>query len=118
MAGAYEGRAGRTYANRADMTAGAQAVRAGASQEYGQRKQLEDQQRAMPLPLVGRQGPVVRPSEMPNEPVTTGLPGGPGAGPEALAALSPLDELRVAYATHPNEDLRRLIERLERKGIR
>lgn len=31
--------------------------------------------------------PFTRPTERPNEPVTHGLPGGPGAGPEALTGV-------------------------------
>lgn len=38
-------------------------------------------------PMVGANGPLTRPSERPNEPVTHGLPVGPGAGPEALQGV-------------------------------
>lgn len=38
-------------------------------------------------PMVGSNGPLTRPSERPNEPVTHGLPVGPGAGPEALQGV-------------------------------
>lgn len=31
--------------------------------------------------------PFTRPTERPNEPLTHGLPGGPGAGPEALTGV-------------------------------
>lgn len=37
--------------------------------------------------LVGASGPLDRPTERPNEPVTHGLPMGPGAGPEALTGV-------------------------------
>ena len=37
--------------------------------------------------MVGANGPLTRPSERPNEPVTHGLPVGPGAGPEALQGV-------------------------------
>ena len=42
---------------------------------------------AMGSPLVGAAGPLDRPTERPNEPVTHGLPVGPGAGPEALTGV-------------------------------
>lgn len=42
---------------------------------------------AMGTPLVGSRGPLDRPTERPNEPVTHGLPMGPGAGPEALTGI-------------------------------
>jgi hypothetical protein len=38
-------------------------------------------------PMVGANGPLTRPTERPNEPVTHGLPVGPGAGPEALQGV-------------------------------
>jgi len=38
-------------------------------------------------PMVGANGPLTRPTERPNEPVTHGLPMGPGAGPEALQGI-------------------------------
>lgn len=38
-------------------------------------------------PMVGANGPLTRPTERPNEPVTHGLPVGPGAGPEALTGI-------------------------------
>jgi hypothetical protein len=42
-----------------------------------------------PSPIVppGSNGSISRPTERPNEPVTHGLPMGPGAGPEALTGI-------------------------------
>lgn len=40
-----------------------------------------------PIVPPGANGPISRPSERPNEPVTHGLPMGPGAGPEALDGI-------------------------------
>jgi hypothetical protein len=54
--------------------------------------------KAMPAPNGGLAGPTSRP----NEPVTSGLPSGPGAGPEALAIAQPsVGKVfeRLAYAT-------------------
>ena len=41
----------------------------------------------LPLAVPGANGALSRPTERPNEPVTTGLPMGPGAGPEALQGI-------------------------------
>ena len=42
----------------------------------------------MPTPAVpGANGPLSRPTDRPNEPVTHGLPMGPGGGPEALQGI-------------------------------
>lgn len=38
-------------------------------------------------PLVGASGSLTRPTERPNEPVTHGLPVGPGGGPEILDGI-------------------------------
>lgn len=54
------------------------------------------------------------PSAFPEEPLTAGLPNGPGPGPEALrsAAFGPqeLSNMRAIFLRYPNDDLRRLIE--------
>lgn len=54
------------------------------------------------------------PSAFPEEPLTTGLVSGPGAGPEALRSASfgpqELSVLRAIFLKHPNDDLRRMIE--------
>lgn len=113
---------------------------------YGQRQQLESMQRGMPLPGPGAAapgGPVVAPgggmqaalqaalaarppgdqgltapTARPAEPVTHGLPVGPGAGPEAVggvgaASAGPDDtvlaNLYRAFQANPTDGLRRLI---------
>ena len=54
------------------------------------------------------------PSMYPEEPITTGLSSGPGAGPEVLNLMNmeapELAELRQAYQNAPSEPIRRLIE--------
>lgn len=99
-------------------------------QEYGQRKQTMDAQGVTALPnmaarsaATGQGGLDTRgqipslsdPSARPGEPVTAGLPGGPGPGPEALMngpyqTPEELWVLRAIYSKYPNEDLRRMIE--------
>src|ERR1035437_7628277 len=41
----------------------------------------------LPLAIPGAAGPLSRPTERPNEPVTHGLPMGPGGGPETLDGI-------------------------------
>lgn len=57
------------------------------------------------------------PTANPNEPVTAGLPIGPGPGPEALnIPIVDSPELGIAHALfleYPNSDIRRLIAFLE-----
>lgn len=55
------------------------------------------------------------PSVRPDEPVTEGLPLGPGAGPEALGGLAPqapeeVRVLRTLYGKYKNADIRRLLQ--------
>ena len=93
-----------------------QPVRTPTGQGYGDAKALGDAQRAFPLPQPPETPPVPRgggvermpgtltpmaaqgytppnlglsstPSGMPNEPVTAGLPVGPGAGPSAMSTF-------------------------------
>jgi hypothetical protein len=47
----------------------------------------------------GHPTPISRPTERPGEPVTAGLPTGPGPGPEAIQPLRPPDPLTQAAAT-------------------
>jgi hypothetical protein len=79
--------------------------------EYGDRQMIADAQKVAPLPkgqtAVDRrpQGAPMNPGELPDwlvdmdtnrpdEPVTTGLGLGPGAGPEALDAAAPSPDMR------------------------
>jgi hypothetical protein len=63
--------------------------------------------------MPGSNGPLTRPTERPNEPVTHGLPVGPGAGPEALQGVGAaarqgsieqgtLSHLLTSLAAQPN----------------
>lgn len=102
-----------------------QPVEAPTGLRYGERKQLEDSQRAMPLPdntpstatgTSGEPAPVSRPnvfapSDRPGEPLTAGA--AEGAGPSQLGLLpaDPVAHIRALYQIAPNDDLRRLLER-------
>ncbi len=117
--GPRSGAPGGSYPNRSDLR---QAPRTAQGQTYGVAGQQEAAQRAIPLPKGGRLPPFNRPSERPDEPTTAGMPMGPGPGPEVLppmarpAGPSTADELRALYAVWPSDDLRALLERVERSG--
>lgn len=123
--GPREGKVGGQYPNRSDMR-GAQPFK---GQPYGtataQAKSLE----AVPVtgqpdlattiaglnvPPPGSLGAFNRPTETAN-PVTHGLPSGPGGGPEVLAMGQDdsLGKLKAIYRAYPNPDLRALIEQAE-----
>lgn len=132
--GVRQGTPGTPYANRSDLR---QAPTAATGQPYGQAGQQIAAQRAVPLPAappppspaaaapaggVGAAGGAggtpppppdpYRPTERPNEHVMTGLPVGPGAGPEALpiqANATMTDpvaiQMRALYQKHPSAEL-------------
>lgn len=95
---------------------------AATGQTYGERGAQIAAQRAVPMgvpgtPLPpGSHGPLDRPTERPDEPLTAGIPSGPGPGPEVLGGMAGDDvglQLRALYLAHPNEDIRSLIEDLD-----
>ena len=98
------------------LNPGPEAIKTAPGQTYGEAAQQQLAQRAAPMgaaPIAGGgppqtasgppdmasvlaaaqahngpgNAPFTRPTERPNEPVTHGLPGGPGAGPEALQGV-------------------------------
>lgn len=117
-----------------------QAIAVPKGEDYGEANAMADAQRAQPVagaatgapspgttiqpstptssPLPGmRPGEIpslADPSAFPDEPLTAGLPSGPGPGPESLrsAAFGPpeLSTMRAIFLKYPNDDLRRLIE--------
>jgi hypothetical protein len=137
------GTPGRAYSNRTDLN-GPKPVpaRAASGQTYGKRSEQMAAQRAMPIsrpstdavpsaptgagpappaptgPRPGGVVPLDAPSQRPNEPLTAGLPVGPGPGPEALGDLAGLGgdvnmQLRAIFSRYPNEDLRRVLEMID-----
>jgi hypothetical protein len=113
--GRRTGTPGKAYSNRSDLNVPAQAA---SGQQYGMRGQQMAAQRALPVarpatdavpsggspaaggpagagtpagPLPGSLTPLDAPTQRPGEPVTTGLPVGAGAGPEALGPLGQLE---------------------------
>lgn len=104
--GPRQGIVGREYGNRTDLANAprqvAPQVRAAAQQGAAAATP------SVPMPQVT---PLTAGTQRPDEPVTAGLPFGPGAGPEVLAvpALTPLDRMKRMYRAHPNPDLLELI---------
>lgn len=118
-----------------------QPARAPQGQPYGEAKAQIDAQQQIPLPqpqqgapqAAGPSGaaaangvpyqpvPLFDPTERPDEPITAGLPFGPGAGPpqkpsplwEAAAALNQVDEKEIDSET---KDLRDLLNISLRQG--
>lgn len=132
--GRRSGRPGKAYANRTDLN-GPLPVQAASGQPYGARIAQERAQQAVPLaapprpapppvtgpalaaPAPGGLGDFLRPTERPNEPLTSGIDSGPGPGSEALRlagmADTAADELRAIYLRYPTEALRELLEDLD-----
>ena len=111
---------GKAYTNRTDLK---QPVTAPTGQAYGERKAQVDAQRAIPLPQAPPVVPLGAPTQRPQEPLTAGLPVGPGPGPEALAPMAPppqeapiLEMFQALYAQYPSNDLRTMIEELQYRG--
>lgn len=129
--GVRQGTPGTPYANRSDLR---QAPTAATGQPYGRAGQQIAAQRAVPLPSAppapapqpgtapaGPPPDLFRPTERPNEHVMTGLPVGPGAGPEALPLqTSPMGDptaiqIRAMLRADPtNQELANLVADLAR----
>jgi len=103
-----------------------QAVRRMPGVSYGEQQALTEQQQAAPLPkdtLPQAQPRAARPmpqvdvfaeTQRPNEPVTSGLPFGPGVGSNEPIADDPDMLLRAIYSVYPDPLLLRL---LRGKGV-
>lgn len=139
--GARQGAPGVAYAQRSDLNAPkTQPIRVAPAGTYGEATQQANAQRSLPLPgpgagipapaagpgtgapqapqspLPGQLGPLTAPTQNPTQPLTAGLPTGPGPGPEALqpaGTLTPIDEVRAIFAAHPSDDMRKLLAYLD-----
>jgi len=131
----------KQYPNRSDLRNPAKkvAVQAAPGQTYGEAGKQMAAQRAVPMaapptdntptpepqqPRVspGAMGPLNRPTERPNEPVTAGAPFGPGRNQPIGGYIGPrnsdpvLDELRALYATFPSDELADMLDSYIREG--
>lgn len=129
--GKRQGTAGKAYGNRTDLNAPKPPATQFTGQPYGARLQQEQAQQAVPTgptqvpppapmapgppsPAPGEAGALTRPTERPGEPVTHGLPTGPGAGPEALGpgfnAGDPITmRIRALYSQYPLQEIADLL---------
>lgn len=123
--GFRRGRPGESYPQRSDLQQGPRVASGVQSPPvYGEKKQQAESLRAVPLPQSTPVPvtPLSAPTQRPDEDVASGLPVGPGAGPEALAFAGNdtedvLAALRAAYDVFPSTDLLRLIlDEEERRG--
>lgn len=122
---------GGAYANRTDLT---QAVSAPTGLPYGEKQAMVQAQQQAPLP---QQTPVDQvmaaaqnhnfqpvglgaPTQRPNEPITQGLPTGPGAGPEVLQSLTKSttsQQLKRLAMSTGDSTIADMAARLERYGL-
>jgi hypothetical protein len=138
--GARTGTQGSSYTNRTDLNK--QPVRVGPSTQYGQGAAQEASQKIVPLantagapssgggapaamppqapgPLPGDHGAFNRPTEMPQQPVSAGLPFGAGPGPEALGMIQrPKVSQTIAQLASMSNDpeLLQLAQRAQAQG--
>lgn len=132
--GRRAGQRGVKYPQRSDLRSGPLTPTAPTGLQYGQHSSLIDSQRQVPMGPAGANAPAPvapppaasapppvlpgslgafdRPTDRPGEPVTAGLPIGPGPGPEVLFHADPTEEtLRALYRIDPgNEHIRELLE--------
>jgi len=130
----------KQYSNRSDLRNSAKLpAKAATGQTYGEAGKQMAAQRAVPMaapptdvaptatpqqPRVapGSMGPLNRPTERPDEPVTAGAPFGPGRTQQLGGYMGArnsdpiLDELRAIYSVSPNEALADMIDSYIREG--
>lgn len=118
--GKRQGTQGKGYANRTDLMqnyAPEPTARTPASAPTAAPTQQTQQMQQYITPdMVPK---LDDPTSRPHEPVTTGLPIGPGAGPEALGPMPPgpeVQSLQAAYLANPTPQLRHALYRLKMKG--
>lgn len=103
-----------------------QPVRVASGQPYGDRKALEEMQQQAPMMTGTAPAPAVAPGRptpgptaggaflptvRPNEPITTGIPSGPGsAGSSWYLREDPQMLLRAAYEANPDPWILRLLQ--------
>jgi hypothetical protein len=124
--GMRQGAPGKAYSNRKDLNPTAkQPIRSAPNQQYGARTAQEEAQKVIPLPETpqpGSFGQLTRPTERPNEPVTAGIPAGPGPNRINNAdQLMPMDKdpLVIAqslYRASPSPEIARLVRFMEAKA--
>lgn len=120
--GRRQGTPGVAYPNRTDLAADrapAQPAQAPKGQTYGEAQRMEQAMQQLPVPDLAAQLNAIPgltdPSTRPDEPLTAGLPFGPGPGP-AVRPPQPggAGLLRRMVAENPDPELFQLLEIAER----
>ena len=122
----------KQYPNRSDLRnpGGKVAKQAATGQTYGEAGKQMAAQSAVPMAAPpteaqpmrpGQLGPLLRPTERPNEPVTAGASFGPGPTPRTefmpVRNNDPvLNELRAMYEAFPSDELADMIDSYVREG--
>jgi hypothetical protein len=146
--GRRSGAPGKAYANRSDLSVNKGPVPvgnfAGSNVPYGTGAALAESQAQMPVsspqapaptagppglpgqpqappgPAPGSLGDFHAPTERPGEPITHGLPSGPGGGPEVLATPTTRPALgllqQVANQPFASDEVRNLLKNLQARG--
>ena len=118
--GKRQGTQGKAYANRTDL--GINYGANGSPAAGGMQAPAEQTPLAGPVIGAEQVPNLSDPTMRPDEPVTAGLPVGPGAGPEALGPMPPppTDPIRqvvqAMMQVAPNPDLVRVLARLDYEG--
>lgn len=108
-----------------------QAAKYIAGGQYGEGKQLLDTQRSAPMakaqpaqPIAApKLTPLFAPTNLPSEPVTSGMPFGPGFGPEGVTAQAPDQNqslssiLSKMLANDPTGEINDLYDYLSSRGL-
>lgn len=113
--GARVGQQGKAYPQRRDLNA--LPVRTATGQTYGQAGAQAAAQSAVPMAPPSSSTPINAPTTRPNEPVTAGMPTGPGPGPETTLQTqvdTTRQQLAALYRLYPNNDLLGLLEDYDR----
>lgn len=121
----------KDYPNRSDLRGGKVPKMAATGQTYGEAGKQMASQAAVPMasaptdnvPQVqpGQMGSLLRPTERPAEPVTSGASFGPGPTPVSAFTLSRnndavLNELRALYTNFPSDELADMLDSYVREG--
>lgn len=105
---------GQEYGKAGEQMASQRQIPIAAKPQTGSSKHLPQQMGQLNGLEPGNIPTLSDPTAFPEEPVTAGLPSGPGPGPSALKSASfgpqELSVMRAVFLKYPNDDLRRLIE--------
>lgn len=120
--GPRSGNPGTSYTNRTDLAADTQPVAVPTGQTYGEAGRQQAAMSAIGIPdlegMLGSMPGLTDPSQRPDEPLTAGMPMGPGPG-----AVGPpkgeggLGLLRRMVAESPDPELFDLLAEIERTSI-